>query len=109
MARSPGIPWRSDAPPLPRRRVLRDRATIAAASSSVTDKAVGQVACVDPVFADQLLTKRARIARRLPAHVGDELSRPQMRRRIAVTIEAEPHLERYRPHHQWHPVDAAVT
>ena len=52
---------------------------------------------------------RARIAGRLPAHIRDVIRRPQVRRGIAMAIEAEVHRERLGPIGQRHLINAAMA
>src|SRR5580658_3778648 len=49
---------------------------------------------IDVFFANDLLADYPRVAIRNPIELGDQLSRPKVRRRVLVAIEAEGHVER---------------
>src|SRR5690242_3313507 len=62
--------------------------------SSVTHVAIGELTDADVVLAHEIRALPARIVRS-PIHVGDAVGGPQIRRRVAVTVEAELHGERH--------------
>ena len=67
------------------------------------------LADADAVLREQLVTQRFFVAGRRPRHIGDLVRRPQMRRRIAVAIEAEFHRQRLGAISERHRIDASVA
>src|SRR5436190_19900180 len=70
--------------------------------------AVGYFAKPDAVLPNKLLSKCTRIDG-LPLHISNTIVRAQMRRRVAMAIEAELHCERLGLIGQRHAIDAAVA
>ena len=78
--------------------------------SPVTRPARGQLGRrLDVIFGHQPAAEHHMICGRLPVEIEDRLARAKVRRRIAVAIEAEVHLERLGATGQRHAVDAPVT
>src|SRR6185437_9691591 len=102
-------------PPSAFRRTPRCRDTPrgsarSAARSSVARPAGGQLRRrLDPIFGHQLAAERRMVGRRPPVEIINLLARPEVRRGIAVAVEAELRLERLSAIGQRHLVDAAVA
>lgn len=60
----------------------------------MTHKTISDLANSDAVLRKQRFAQRLTIAGGRPAHVGDLISRAEMGRRIAMTVQAKFHRER---------------
>src|SRR5689334_14622710 len=93
----------------PRGRGQDQNARFRFAGSSVTHETMSDFTDAYFVFRHERVAERVTIAVRLPGHVSDLVRRPKMRRRIAVTIEAELHRQWLGAIGQRHLINSAVT
>src|SRR5262249_2786037 len=78
--------------------------------SSMARRTTGELIRVaDLVTAVKFAEEVGLIAGRLPGHVEDLVARPEVRRRVAVAVEAAAHEERLVLIGEGHLIDAAVT
>jgi hypothetical protein len=75
----------------------------------MTYVAIRQFTYADAILVDQAFALLALVALILPGHVGYMLAGPQLRRRIAMAVEAELHGQRLRPESEWHLLDVSMT